>query len=309
MDSTESMKAQNAVAVAAAAAQTEVGSAARDSAQAIIQGAVDADPVLRSMLEQLDLITTDKNGKITINFDNADELNASTDALTTAINNLTAAITGVPVIDIKETGAEETTVKLRGITHAAEDVPDSTNTDVTETGSDSTRSAIFGVTAAVNDIPDSSNTNITASDSASGTINSVAANLARLDNMTATTYINTIVTTFTQQVALGGGAAAGPGGRDGGLFNFATGGVVQLAEAGPEMLRFANGGTAMAMSRGLYAVPDNTLVYNAPATNEKMRGGRAEQTFHFTFNGVEGANQVLEAIKIAAREHFAGWRG
>jgi hypothetical protein len=56
-------------------------------------------------------------------------------------------------------------------------------------------------------------------------------------------------------------------------------------------------------------VPDNTLVYNAPATNEKMRGGRAEQTFHFTFNGVEGANQVLEAIKIAAREHFAGWRG
>lgn len=258
MDATESMKAQNAVAVAAAAAQADVGSAARESAEAIIQGAVAADPVLKQMLLDIGLVTEDKEGNIHVNFDNADSLNKSTDDLTAAILGLTDAIKLIP----------------------------NANPTITLTGGDSTLE----------------------------TVGLVGEALGKLDGTTANTYINTIKsitdlgTTGSAGGAVTGSTPATGDQRVGGFLTFANGGVVSLAEAGPEMLRFANGGIAMAMNPGLYAVPNQTLVHTAPATKEKMRGGGGNQTFSFTFHGVEGANQVLEAIKIAAREHFAGYR-
>lgn len=58
----------------------------------------------------------------------------------------------------------------------------------------------------------------------------------------------------------------------GGVVGYANGGVVaRMAEAGPELLRFANGGTAWAMNDGLYNVPRGTYVTPAPASRGQGR--------------------------------------
>lgn len=92
MDTNLAMQAQNALALAAAAANTEVGSTARQAAEASIEGAIAAEPYLEAMLTQIGLVSRDHEGNLVVNFDNADALNASTDALTEAIENLTLAI-------------------------------------------------------------------------------------------------------------------------------------------------------------------------------------------------------------------------
>jgi hypothetical protein len=96
MDQNKAMQANNALALAAAAANTEVGSTARQAAQASIEGAIAADPYLEAMLTSIGLVARDHEGNLIVNFDNADELNRSTDNLTAAINALTAALNGVP---------------------------------------------------------------------------------------------------------------------------------------------------------------------------------------------------------------------
>jgi hypothetical protein len=175
-------------------------------------------------------------------------------------------------------------------------------------------SAVEGLTGAVNNltvslsnIPSSVNTNITANDEASIAVANARMALAGLDGMTAQVFIN-VAQTGTNPATFG----LGQGARLGGLLSFASGGMVELAEAGPEMLRFPTGGMAMAMSRGIYAVPDSTLVYNAPATKEKLaRVGGPSFTFnnYGAISGFDGINEVMQAFKTAAREHFAGWRG
>lgn len=246
MDSTEAMKAQNAVAVAAAAAQADVGSAARESAQAIIEGAVAADPVLESMLTSIGLVARDHEGNLVVNFDNADSLNESTDHLTSAIENLTRAIQGLPPIEVTENGAEETALKIWNVRDAQGNLIPSVNVETTESGADEATLKIWNVRDAQGNILPSVGTDIYANDNASGTINAVAGYLAGLNGMTATTYINTIVTTFTQQVALGGGQAAGPGGAHGLLVGpekaMAGGGMtVRVNEGGQERVQLPTG--------------------------------------------------------------------
>lgn len=62
--------------------------------------------------------------------------------------------------------------------------------------------------------------------------------------------------------------------RLGGVVGYRNGGIpVELAEAGPELLHFRNGGSAWAMNRGIYNVPRGTYVDTAPASRLKAGGG------------------------------------
>jgi hypothetical protein len=60
----------------------------------------------------------------------------------------------------------------------------------------------------------------------------------------------------------------------GGVVNFATGGMVHLAELGPEMLRYPSGAIGMAYTEGNYVVPNGTHVDTASATASTLNGGR-----------------------------------
>jgi hypothetical protein len=67
----------------------------------------------------------------------------------------------------------------------------------------------------------------------------------------------------------------------GGPVRFASGGVARLAEIGPEMLRFPSGNIGMAMTDGLYAIPNGTQVDTAAATRDKLGGGLGRKTGMF----------------------------
>jgi hypothetical protein len=107
MDANESMKAQELIALAAAAANGELGATGVKAAEDIIAGAVAADPVLEAMLTQIGLVARDHEGNLVVNFDNADSLKSSTDALTEAIWALTASLNGIPTnVDISITATD-----------------------------------------------------------------------------------------------------------------------------------------------------------------------------------------------------------
>jgi hypothetical protein len=73
-----------------------------------------------------------------------------------------------------------------------------------------------------------------------------------------------------------------PFGAIGGTFNFATGGMVHLAELGPEMLRYPSGAIGMAYREGNYVVPNGTHVDTASATASTLNGGRANRQILIT---------------------------
>lgn len=83
---------------------------------------------------------------------------------------------------------------------------------------------------------------------------------------TTTLYVDTVE-------SFRGSSASPLGGRDGGVMGYANGGVItRMAEAGPEFLRFRNGGSAWAMTDGLYNVPRGTFVTPAPASKGMKSG-------------------------------------
>lgn len=88
----------------------------------------------------------------------------------------------------------------------------------------------------------------------------------------------------------------------GGVVGYANGGVVaRMAEAGPELLRFANGGTAWAMQDGLYNVPRGTYVTPAPASR-----GQGRQAPGIVINGnvtviANDARQMYDSLNEYAR--------
>lgn len=131
---------------------------------------------------------------------------------------------------------------------------------------------------------------INAVDNASWTLWTVGATLSALDGRTATTYINTVYGTST----IGGNAL-------GGVAGYGNGGVViaELAEWGPERLRFANGGTAIVADRGLYAVPAGTYISPNNATGEVTAGG-----INVSVNVAGTVLTELDLAEISAR-HIA----
>lgn len=108
MDTAEAAKAQSAMALAAAAANGELGKAGEESAQQIIAGAAAADPYLKAMLEDLGLIKVDKDtGEITVDFGQVEAAGASLDDVVAALGTLTELIANIFRITIESNAAEE----------------------------------------------------------------------------------------------------------------------------------------------------------------------------------------------------------
>jgi hypothetical protein len=63
---------------------------------------------------------------------------------------------------------------------------------------------------------------------------------------------------------------------------YAAGGVVHLAELGPEMLRFRSGAIGMAYNEGNYMIPDGTHVQTAASTAHQLGNGRANRGITIT---------------------------
>lgn len=249
MDAAEAGKAQTIVALAQAAANTEVGSTSRAAAQAIIEGAVAADPVLETMLTQIGLVARDHEGNLVVNFDNADSLTNAVKGLTEAVSNLTEAINGIP--------------------------PEA-NASVTVTGN--------GLDAAAN-------------------IYALKDALAVIDGATATTTLNNVTNNISREIkevipAMHGGS-------------FAHGGIVtaRLAEAGPELVSFANGGSALVMRAGFYGLPGGSFVTPAPESRERTRGmGGITFTLnnYGPINGIGGLDDVFAEAERLLRARFTG---
>ena len=209
MDTNESLKAQQALALAAAAANGELGAAGEASAQSLIAGAAAADPYLKALLLDMGVISVGADGTITVNFDDVTSANTDMDTLIGKLNELIELIAESLNIDISSNALEE-----------------------------------------------------------AANLQSLDTWLNNLNGKRSTVYIDTVgnlgPTGGGQEVALHGGVM---GYRGGGV-------VARMAEGNnPELLRFRGGGTALALTDGLYNVPQGTYVTPAPATKQLVGGG------------------------------------
>lgn len=104
MDATEAAKANQAVTMAAAAANGELGSSGKDAVEKMIAAQAQADPILKDMLLDIGLIDEKigANGErvITVNFDQAKGASDSIAELTKSIDALTLALGGVPPLHV-----------------------------------------------------------------------------------------------------------------------------------------------------------------------------------------------------------------
>jgi hypothetical protein len=130
------------------------------------------------------------------------------------------------------------------------------------------KSSIDALTITLGGIPPSVWTTIYVNDFATYAIDAVGNRLYNLNNSSATVFIKTEYG-YLPPVILGD--------RNGGIIGYANGGMVlaQLAEAGPELLTFRNGGQALVPFPGIYAVDIGTAVLPAPATKSILSNAAA----------------------------------
>jgi hypothetical protein len=139
-------------------------------------------------------------------------------------------------------------------------------------------------------------------------------------NAIAGQYDISISTTYTTHGTPGGDTGGGVevGSHAlGGVAGYAGGGAVraELAEYGPEMVRFSGGGAAMAWDRGVYDVPRGAYVNTAPATRslEPLTAPKIELHLHVG-GSVVGVSQITEhvtrelvpALVQAVNTHYQG---
>jgi hypothetical protein len=223
------------------------------------------------------------------NMSTGDRLNETLNGTNSAVTGLTGAVTAL-------------VLALAGL-------PGTTGTEVTLTG------ALEGYdqTTALHDALDELDGTAVGADvfvglsglSESG-IRGIGNALAAIDGTVATAVVN-VVTGNTS-----GLSAGNIFGMHGGVLGYANGGMTQavLAEAGYEHLRFANGGSAIAMTPGLYTVPVGTFVTPHPETAAKM--GQSGGGGGFTFNnygpihGFSDLDAFFAAGAEAAKRHLGG---
>lgn len=253
LDAAKARELQEATALAAAAAETEAGSSARQAAEETIKAKAIADPVFRAMAESIGLITTDKEGNITVNFDNADTLKDAVDRLTESLDELTRVLGGIPP-------SVTTHVSVTGVGAALEAI-----------------GQVAGAIDRVNNTPVGEPNLPATSNGGDGSVGEVAGNW-----------------------------------RGGVAFDaYARGGAVRarLAEYGPELLRFAGGGVAMAPYDGLYDVPRNTYVETAPNTRTILSGKGAMEFhahFHGDIHGFSGLEDVVDTLEGMVSARLSG---
>lgn len=137
-------------------------------------------------------------------------------------------------------------------------------------------------------------------DGASSTLTAISNQLANLDGKTATVYINT----------LGGNSVGFTEARNGGMVGYANGGMVmaELGEAGAELVRLANGGVAMAPTRGLYMIERGSNVLPAEATKAELQARRRSGGGNtYIYSGQVSQRVVFEESSYARRR--AGMAG
>ena len=277
MDQAESMKAQQAVTLAASAAMGELGDRGEATATKIIQGAAEADPVLKEMLKSIGLVTEDKEGNIKVNFPEAESLTEAVDALSSSIDGLTAAL---------------------GL------VPPTTTADVQVTGTDTAEGNVEGVHAALTNLPDSVSAAIFAIDNASGTIAGVSTALDALNGKTAvvTTINNTINNVTDVHSSVSGVGTIGL--RDGGVVPYE---VPHASARGGTVTRGMTRVTVGEAGREDVLLPGGAYVRNAAATAAATGGGQVILNQYFT--GAVNATSIddlMASAARAARAHFAG---
>lgn len=239
MDATESAKAFSAVQLVANAALGGFEGVAEKS----IIAAAEADPVLKAMLEDMGLISVGADGTVTVNFDDADGLTQAVEDVASSIDDLTRAILGIP-----DPVTSHINLLIAGESN----------------GSDHAQGVVQDLIDRINDADDTdAEPTITLNDLASEGLDAIKYLLDNLDGRD----VNTTVTTTYQRVGVGFTES-----RHGGILGYAHGGMVaaQLAEAGPELLRFRDGGQAIVPNPGIYAVEVGTSVLPAPATKSLM---------------------------------------
>jgi hypothetical protein len=259
MDAETSAKALEVTQLAAAAAAGELGAAGEATAEKMIQGAVAADPYLAALLEDMGLISVGADGTITVNFESVESAGASLDDVVDSLGELNDLLAAVFGILIDDGQVTTAQTNVEGLIDDVE-VLDGTDAtvDVSVTGALEAQSQLQGVADLANSIPSN-----------------------------VTTTITTIRQEIGQSPFLHGGVAG-----------YADGGVVaRMAEAGPELLYFRDGGMGIAARDGLYNVPRGTYVTPAPASKAALSRSGGITIEHMTVvanNPREFAQQLYE---------------
>jgi|GEM_PF-6211236 len=100
MDSAAAGKVLELQTLAISAANGELGAGGGEFAASIIEGAAQADPILKAMLVDMDLISVDREGNISVNM--AGDAVTEVEALTTTLQQLQGAIEVIVNIDLND---------------------------------------------------------------------------------------------------------------------------------------------------------------------------------------------------------------
>ena len=226
MDAATAGRAMELQTLAIAAANGELGANGTQAFDAMITGAANADPVLKALLVDMELISVGADGTITVNYGSLEGARSEIAILTDSINVLIETLGGVP--------------------------PNVTTT-------------------------------VDLVDNASGPLAGIRQTIANLDGTRAITYVETIFSSQGVRGQMNGGVVEA----------YADGGVViRAGEIGPEIIHYANGGTAVMPYDGLYSVPVGSYISPAHASQSRL-GGSAVVTFTGNFYGSN--RQELEA--------------
>lgn len=272
MDAETSAKGLELAQLAAAAAAGELGVAGTETAQKMIIGAAEADPYLKAMLEDMGLISVGADGTITVNFDSVEGADSAIDSLNTTLGLLTNVLATVYSLQIDSSGA----VKVQTDADAA---------------ASSVR--ILAGTSAFPTVTDNGGGAQVAADAGAA-----LAAVNALNGAHATATITTVVETITKNTLFAHGGVVG-GYDDGGV-------VARMAEAGPELLHFRDGGTGWAMTDGLYGVPRGTYVTPAPASKRALGGDGGGIHVHGPVNIYPATGDVQREFTAAL---VGDWRG
>ncbi len=283
MDSTAAMRAMEFQTLAVAAATGELGANGEAVFTDMITGAAQADPVLKALLIDMGLISEGADGTITVNLAGAEGARSELSMLTEAIVNL---------IDLMDDNELNGSFSITAEDNASE---------VIRTVRDG-RDELDGKTATGYLNADGSN--------ATSTIGIVDESLGALDGSEAWVYAyaqdNASSVLSTLANTWGGVIATSwidvvtrnvPGKANGGVVGeYATGGVViRAGEISPEIISFANGGTAVLPYDGLYSVPEGSYISPGHASTSRLGGGAPSVTVNV--NGpVFGMSDLVEQV-------------
>lgn len=261
--------------------------ASTDALNAVIGGAIAAQPILGEMLESMGLITMHEDGTFTLNVEGGDQLSE----LTQSINDLVST-EWIAMFGGDATAAEAAFELVTG--HAVD--WDGTETEASIGADTSPYDAAMDIVWADINMFGSTTSTATAdvSDNATPVLGGILSLLQSIDGQTATTYVNTIYTGYGNPTT----SSNQPMAMGGVVKGYAEGGVVaEMNEYGLEGLMFPDGSYGYTGGRrGLHSVPKGTLV--TPASHIRAKGG-GSQGLSVTINvggSIVGVPDIAEAV-------------